>query len=725
MSKNKSQQNVPTLSPIANAMYNAQKKELTSSIVTSLAFLAVGGLVTAFSIVKYFSVSRAIQDPSEQVDAIAWLVIAGIGVGVVAIGIVNMLKSLASLGQLSSLLKRTESHASPFQDQQLSKRVAQMNQSQAMKNAEIVSAEQLKQEGKKGTGLFGRKKLSSSELYDKYNPQKKQNQSAQRITAPPKAKPMMEQKFDYGIHEEKELTFADEFLMKNKRDPFAQYRKELGIKEEAPKFYEQKPQFVNTNSANKASTVQGGNGSSFELNLKNIGSGASSGKGAENSGSSLLSELDFSGKFDDNPVTAPIVQKPAEQPKQKSLLSQLDFGGSFGEDTAVQSTTETTANTQSKPRSLLSELDFGGNFGESTAPTASKPEATSTQSKPRSLLSELDLGGNFGESTAPAASQPETTSTQPKPRSLLSELDFGGNFGESTASAASKPEATSTQSKPRSLLSELDFGGNFGESTVSAASKPETTSTQPKPRSLLSELDFGGNFGENTAQTASQPETTSTPPKPRSLLSELDFGGNFGDDNTPVQPSSVKPVTVKPADVKPVTAQSSTVSQKVEVKQSPSVDPVAARASVKMISFLSDKSGDSFAEITGVEKIDNSQSVGSSSPYGMHREEDDGMFFAPRSNNTGFTQHQTRAQKPESYDLNNFAPDQPHGNQKPAAASKNEDFTSDIVKNGTPAQRKYVEASEFDEWTCPQCGKVNQEYVGVCACGRRKPRKRF
>ena len=659
MSKNKSQQNVPTLSPIANAMYNAQKKELTSSIVTSLAFLAVGGLVTAFSIVKYFSVSRAIQDPSEQVDAIAWLVIAGIGVGVVAIGIVNMLKSLASLGQLSSLLKRTESHASPFQDQQLSKRVAQMNQSQAMKNAEIVSAEQLKQEGKKGTGLFGRKKLSSSELYDKYNPQKKQNQSAQRITAPPKAKPMMEQKFDYGIHEEKELTFADEFLMKNKRDPFAQYRKELGIKEEAPKFYEQKPQFVNTNSANKASTVQGGNGSSFELNLKNIGSGASSGKGAENSGSSLLSELDFSGKFDDNPVTAPIVQKPAEQPKQKSLLSQLDFGGSFGEDTAVQSTTETTTNTQSKPRSLLSELDFGGNFGESTAP------------------------------------------------------------------AASKPETTSTQSKPRSLLSELDFGGNFGESTVSAASKPETTSTQPKPRSLLSELDFGGNFGENTAQTASQPETTSTPPKPRSLLSELDFGGNFGDDNTPVQPSSVKPVTVKPADVKPVTAQSSTVSQKVEVKQSPSVDPVAARASVKMISFLSDKSGDSFAEITGVEKIDNSQSVGSSSPYGMHREEDDGMFFAPRSNNTGFTQHQTRAQKPESYDLNNFAPDQPHGNQKPAAASKNEDFTSDIVKNGTPAQRKYVEASEFDEWTCPQCGKVNQEYVGVCACGRRKPRKRF
>ncbi len=46
---------------------------------------------------------------------------------------------------------------------------------------------------------------------------------------------------------------------------------------------------------------------------------------------------------------------------------------------------------------------------------------------------------------------------------------------------------------------------------------------------------------------------------------------------------------------------------------------------------------------------------------------------------------------------------------------------NEICKNGTRAQRKYVEASEYDEWTCPSCGKVNQEYVGMCACGARKP----
>ncbi|MBQ3691949.1 MAG: hypothetical protein II931_01305, partial [Clostridia bacterium] len=54
--------------------------------------------------------------------------------------------------------------------------------------------------------------------------------------------------------------------------------------------------------------------------------------------------------------------------------------------------------------------------------------------------------------------------------------------------------------------------------------------------------------------------------------------------------------------------------------------------------------------------------------------------------------------------------------------SENDDNDSEIVKNGTRAQRKFVDASEYDEWTCPDCGKVNQEYVGLCACGARKPR---
>ena len=607
MSK-KQQQNVPTLSPIASAMYNAQRKEITSSIITSLVFLAVGGIVTLFSIFKYFKISGSITDSSEKVDAFAWLVIAGVGIGVVAIGIVNMLKSFTSLGQLGSMLKRTESHASPFQDQQLSRRVAQMNQSQAMKNAEIVSAEQRKQAGKKGFGLFGKRKMSSSELYDKYNPPKQQNQQGQtqRMTAPPKSRPMMEQKFDYGLHEEKEMTFADEFLMKNKRDPFAQYRKELGIKEEAPKPIEHKPQFINANrTAKTAPAVQGGSRSSVGLN--NISPVTAESTQASQNNKSMLSELDFSGMLDQTASAAPVVQSPSVQPKQKSLLSELDFSGSFGSETPA-------------------------------TPIENKP---TTQSKPRSLLSELDFGGSFGENT-------QTTPVED--------------------TAASKPQ-------PRSLLSELDFGGSFGDDTTSAEPVDNTASSQPRPRSLLSELDFGGDFGETS---------------------------------TVEQPAPV-------------------VTQKVEEKKAPVDDPVARRASIKMISFLSDKSDDTFAEITGVEKIPSNKPVEGTSPYGMHREEDDGMFFASRSNNTSFTQgsapvqqqHPQPSPQPASYTPNNFAA------EKPQVRPNSKDFSSDIVKNGTPAQRKYVEASQFDEWICPECGKTNQEYVGICACGRRKPRRKF
>ncbi len=639
MSK-KQQQNVPTLSPIASAMYNAQRKEITSSIITSLVFLAVGGIVTLFSIFKYFKISGSITDSSEKVDAFAWLVIAGVGIGVVAIGIVNMLKSFTSLGQLGSMLKRTESHASPFQDQQLSRRVAQMNQSQAMKNAEIVSAEQRKQAGKKGFGLFGKRKMSSSELYDKYNPPKQQNQQGQtqRMTAPPKSRPMMEQKFDYGLHEEKEMTFADEFLMKNKRDPFAQYRKELGIKEEAPKPIEHKPQFINANrTAKTAPAVQGGSRSSVGLN--NISPVTAESTQASQNNKSMLSELDFSGMLDQTASAAPVVQSPSVQPKQKSLLSELDFSGSFGSETPA-------------------------------TPIENKP---TTQSKPRSLLSELDFGGSFGENT-------QTTPVED--------------------TAASKPQ-------PRSLLSELDFGGSFGSETP-ATPVEDTAASKPQPRSLLSELDFGGSFGDDTTSAEPVDNTASSQPRPRSLLSELDFGGDFGETSTVEQPAPV-------------------VTQKVEEKKAPVDDPVARRASIKMISFLSDKSDDTFAEITGVEKIPSNKPVEGTSPYGMHREEDDGMFFASRSNNTSFTQgsapvqqqHPQPSPQPASYTPNNFAA------EKPQVRPNSKDFSSDIVKNGTPAQRKYVEASQFDEWICPECGKTNQEYVGICACGRRKPRRKF
>ena len=59
------------------------------------------------------------------------------------------------------------------------------------------------------------------------------------------------------------------------------------------------------------------------------------------------------------------------------------------------------------------------------------------------------------------------------------------------------------------------------------------------------------------------------------------------------------------------------------------------------------------------------------------------------------------------------------------AAEKRSGENGEIVQNGTPAQRRFVDASEYDEWVCPGCGSTNQEYVGVCSCGERKPRTKW
>jgi predicted RNA-binding Zn-ribbon protein involved in translation (DUF1610 family) len=30
-------------------------------------------------------------------------------------------------------------------------------------------------------------------------------------------------------------------------------------------------------------------------------------------------------------------------------------------------------------------------------------------------------------------------------------------------------------------------------------------------------------------------------------------------------------------------------------------------------------------------------------------------------------------------------------------------------------------SAQTDVWQCPKCGKINQNYVGTCGCGTRKP----
>lgn len=55
--------------------------------------------------------------------------------------------------------------------------------------------------------------------------------------------------------------------------------------------------------------------------------------------------------------------------------------------------------------------------------------------------------------------------------------------------------------------------------------------------------------------------------------------------------------------------------------------------------------------------------------------------------------------------------------------------TSDSVKSIEKAEEKRDENKKAatsrvlsaNEWKCPQCGKINQNYVGTCGCGTMKP----
>ena len=225
-------------------MYEIQRREATGNVVSGLAFILLGVIIILVSIAQYVSNMKNITVDADKIFAYAWVVIAVTGLFIGIIGVYEILKSFISLEQLNEWTKNAESHVSPLQSihaKRQANQAAEMNQSQALEPAPDKGMAENGSQAKKHFAFLGKKeekKPDSTAVYNKYNPQ------AQQPVAPPRAKPMMEQKFDYGIHEEKKQTFADKFLAENKEDPFEKYRQELGIEEEKPaEEFVQKPQF--------------------------------------------------------------------------------------------------------------------------------------------------------------------------------------------------------------------------------------------------------------------------------------------------------------------------------------------------------------------------------------------------------------------------------------------------------------------------------------------------
>lgn len=662
---------------VATAMYDALKREITGSMVFSLSFVGAGLIVFILGLVKYFSITRNLVDSSENYDACAWLVIAGVGLIVGAIGIINILKSMVSLGTIGSSAKDAQSHASPFQTQKLNRKVTAMNQSQSLKSpgtegmAENSGMSLRKNSKSKNKSS---KRSASSDLYDKYNPQKKDGKANQ----PKQSEPMMEQKFDYGLNENKKMTFADEFLQKNKRDPFAQYRKDLGIKEEPKKVVEQKPQFIPSTPKVQASAqpVQ-----STQLTKAPQNQSVTNDSQPVQTASGLDLQLPTSQStvFDESLIS--------DEPQGLDLTLSEEITAS-DIDSQYQKSEE--FNPYGQRRAEDEGLFFSArNQNTSVTQQTQQAKAQSTVKRVSSDGFKVDqphrnrIEESNDDSTSLELEVSNTSNTGMYNFSLFEEIEpTKSKMYKSTVQIPSKPAIKQTETKIPSVSVNEDEQKNVTEKASKSKKDVEpllmktlADAEDSTEDALIFESMFDtdddkdeSEFFDNSINSDSNDEQES----------ETSLSYDF--DNTPIELHEVHNsiAHTKHADDEKAQEASSALSYSTSsIDNSVSEAPVASNNSEKY-NFAA------FEERPREKKA------------AEHTEQQKQSFSAMFLNR----------QKSKEQSQSNSTSSQTH----------------EICTNGTRSQRKFVDASEYDEWSCSQCGKVNQEYVGVCACGSRKPR---
>ena len=237
-------------SPVASAMFEIQRREATSDVISGLVCILIGLILVIVSIAKYIQNMKAVDIDADKIFAYAWVAMAIAGVFMGVIGVYEILKSFISLEQINEWAKNADSHTSPLQALHGKKTVKEPTP------AENTSSDNAAPQQESSKSADNKRKppfqMGAAANKAPVRPQPPANNMAQ----PPRAKPMMEQKFDYGIHEEKKMTFADKFLAENKEDPFAQYRRDLGIEEpKKEEEYVQKPQFIRSAQAQQQGNV--------------------------------------------------------------------------------------------------------------------------------------------------------------------------------------------------------------------------------------------------------------------------------------------------------------------------------------------------------------------------------------------------------------------------------------------------------------------------------------
>ena len=667
-------------SSIANAMYDAQKKEITSSMVLSFSFIAAGLIVAVIGLFQYFNIKSNLTDSSENIDAMAWVVIAAVGLLVGIIGLISIMKSVVSLGQIGKWAKEAESHASPFQGQKLNRKVAAMNQSQSMQQAPAEGMAEGAKGQKQKLGFFKRGKetkgkQNSDELYYKYNPQEK------KAAAPaPRSAPMMEQKFDYGIDEYKKTTFADEFLKKNKRDPFAEYRKELGIKEEVEETHVQKPKFI-VNHPTPAPTI-----------IQPPAQAAVNTPAAVKQESNIITP----------PKTEPTPQKldlssalsfmDKETEEHQSAKMELELQNSVVTPPSVEPVSFMTSEDGSQSLIGNEETKNTEHFEQADYTTAQneqfeqleqfeQPEHTST---PYGLHNEADDDMFFSARSTDTKIQQHQTVQNAKQKQPVKAAPAAPNLAVAMAKAEKQKAAAAPSLK--TVMLDLDYKDKkspeeYDFSLFEEIDKKHGKASKTKQQNNEGNEIIGGAYHNES----SAPQTI--------YANASDY-----DDNMFFTASNSNKDSVKTNNMPTDKVQ--------QIQQKP--QPQQMQQQVQQQIQQNHQPQQMQQQIGQNPQQEKSQQNKQTTPS---KKDQTKRNKAPKTTIPPNTRMTKRGKKSFSETFLSRNGSKAEGN-------------SEIVKNGTKAQRKFVDASEYDEWSCPQCGKVNQEYVGICACGARKPRPR-
>ena len=612
---------------VSDALYDAKRSEVRQETIAGLVFLAIGLIIIIVSFLQYSNISESAQEPSDDANAIAWLIIAGVGAVIGVIGLIRTIKSATSFSGIATSIKGMMSKASPFQSQPVNRGVAAVTQTQAMSEAPTKGmSERSRSVGYKGTQKKSKKTAqssgSSAKLYDKYHPSQP-NQSPRMNPAPQSQPPSKVQKFDYGIEEANKKTFADKFLEKNKKDPFEEYRKELGIKEEPKKAPETKPQFIISNRAPS----------------ENLTYGMPQEQVAEPVRQTL-------------PVhqAQHIKQAQSTSSSAQSYEKNSSSAAFIAQNEATQNQRRSSAVNSASPQYTIPTVrheddDFFLSFNASEhAPVTQKQaveaaELNTSKSKTANIRSEeeeffLNYQPSDGSTEYSLDSfDDNTTGKVPfeksnKPKiSATAQKSVGGKNINLSYGLEETVESKSTEDSEEPALSY-----NMGKPIKNLDEVMETAELNLKPLQRV----------KNAKPQQTIPTAGSTP-KSASQAEKYNFEA-FADNK---QDSSSYKSKDRPEQ---------------SVKQT------------KKIDSKKDKSG-----------------------------------VSPSLSNIGIFKKKDKRKKEEA----------------PAPLQQDNSKSSgnrEICTNGTRSQRKFVDASEYDEWSCPSCGKVNQEYVGVCCCGTRKPR---